>query len=540
MPLPDVIEGNVIVNSTNNQNFSLGLNDQKIKDQHDGFQCWPATRIPDGSIVDTNESRSSSHGLENLFPILVNGLDKDTSPYMKYYLEIRKTNGERYSDGIIMENIGGAERLLFLKDNIVGSRQLAEAATSYSHQLVGSDLYGTYALLFDDYEFLFGVKDTGIYQMSIYGEEQISSSNKRKLLLSNSLITAKNIDEYFYFGSMRGNQIDNEVYPTDKARTEVVSIYPNVVRDNSFGDRDPNREKYLIFLHGFNVNLNEAQEWNRVIFRRTYFLGFRGNYCGITWHGNEAAPIFNPNVTNALQSSTSLLSFIHQTVKGDWGASASDIDIMAHSLGNLVMWDSLRLYRRFHSSQSLVRHVLSIEAAIWEETFWPEQDVIYDHEVTPTDNITYSVDNLMQNSWAFWFNQKSISGNSLAPKDKIVGSFTNSYLPSDSALTGSIFSMKWNDKTTIGNHYNRSVGYRNLTNLNSKPALLQRGMRVPNYSLVNINNPAGATFVEHASTNILSSIKGWRIGEHSDLKNLPLYDINSWYQSALPETLKNN
>ena len=59
---------------------------------------------------------------------------------------------------------------------------------------------------------------------------------------------------------------------------------------------------------------------------------------------------------------------------GTWGADSSNIYMVAHSLGNLVALDALRLYAVDHPTgdQPLIKHMVSVEAAVWEETLWEE------------------------------------------------------------------------------------------------------------------------------------------------------------------------
>ncbi len=125
---------------------------------------------------------------------------------------------------------------------------------------------------------------------------------------------------------------------------------------------------------------------------------------------------------------------------------------MAHSLGNLVMWDALRLQRRINGAKNIVNNAISVEAAIWEEAFWPEQNVIYLHESDPQDNILYSPDVLMRHSWTFWFRQKNAKGKELTVKDVLSGQIYHSYVALDSALN----MMKVNDMFGYSSHYNRN------------------------------------------------------------------------------------
>jgi len=42
---------------------------------------------------------------------------------------------------------------------------------------------------------------------------------------------------------------------------------------------------------------------------------------------------------------------------------------MAHSLGNLVMWDALRISANYDPGTPLINNAISVEAAVWPEAF---------------------------------------------------------------------------------------------------------------------------------------------------------------------------
>ena len=84
--------------------------------------------------------------------------------------------------------------------------------------------------------------------------------------------------------------------------------------------------------------------------------------------------------------------------------------------------DSLRLSSALHPGQGpMINHMLSIEAAVWEETFWPVREVVYETHY-------YTVDELKRGSWAFWFNQDE------SPVSGAARRIINSFSPGDRAL----------------------------------------------------------------------------------------------------------
>ena len=545
-----VIEAKVILNVNNDKTYELDDDDHKLKDQHDGFQGWYASRLPDGTIPDTDESRSSSHGLENMFPVKIE-LDPSIADIFKYYIKIEPISHS--GSGILCENIGsGNDRLKYLTDSSSGTSQLSKTTNLSSSMLIGTDASGTYTLPSEDYDFLFALNSTGEYKITLYVELQ--SDSNMQITVDTCKITGRDIAKYFWYGSCRGTKVPSFDYLTDKTRYATMDRYPDVLRQLDFGDRDPNRDKYLLYLHGYNVNYNEAVTWNKVVFRRLYWSGYRGNFIGITWHGDEYALVFDPNVHNAMETSPSVMRFIKNTVQDTWNISPSNINIAAHSLGNLVMWDALRLFKHKYSGKA-AKTAISIEAAVWQETFWDEADFTYNWEEyifnelleiinSSSGTSTYSIDDLTKNSWSFWFAQKTVGGNSLIAKDAV--DFTvNSYLPGDGALNY----MVTNDNLLRPqSHFLRPLTtYRTPASLYVMPRMLQKNVTVthrflpPGYWKVDSEDltvTAGTVSTSYFGNNKNASSYGWRNIEHSDLKNLELYNIFGWYRAILYNNIK--
>lgn len=201
---------------------------------------------------------------------------------------------------------------------------------------------------------------------------------------------------------------------------------------------------------------------------------------------------------------------------------------MAHSLGNLVMWDALRLHK-INGGNQLVTNAISIEGAILEEAFFPQTSIAYTTETDPEHEITYTEDQLKRHSWAFWFRQ--ISHDATAT----VETFINSRTGADSAL---IIMKTWHASSTR-DKYNRdnSTAFRN-PNSNSLPetvALMKKFRRRPRLDFETpdsyqetLTDPIGITSVSGAC-NCNAPDFGWRNTEHSDMKNREFYWIHAWF-----------
>ncbi|MDD2230686.1 MAG: hypothetical protein PHY48_14970 [Candidatus Cloacimonetes bacterium] len=96
-----------------------------------------------------------------------------------------------------------------------------------------------------------------------------------------------------------------------------------------------------------------------------------------------------------------LMKFIENTIKGEWSVKTDEINVFAHSLGNNLVLDSMRIHQFLNPHQKFFNTFASVEAAVWGETFLPYESYVH----TGPDPVIYTVDDLKMHSWAFWFNQ---------------------------------------------------------------------------------------------------------------------------------------
>ena len=88
--------------------------------------------------------------------------------------------------------------------------------------------------------------------------------------------------------------------------------------------------KSLIFLHGANVNEDEAEVWGDVLFKRLWLSGMQANFYNVDWRSDIGNPAnYQENASNAFV----VASQIADTINGIPGEKI----IMAHSLGNMVV-----------------------------------------------------------------------------------------------------------------------------------------------------------------------------------------------------------
>jgi hypothetical protein len=213
------------------------------------------------------------------------------------------------------------------------------------------------------------------------------------------------------------------------------------------------------------------------------------------------------------------------------------------------MWDTLRINEKLTPGADLVNNVLSYQAALWPEGFWPQEPVVYnssdgdDPTTYPTLSASGGVDPLIDHSWAFWFRQDGAEAkNALTPDGKFYNSRNN-----EDKILGL---MRSADYFFNPHHFNRGVFKLDLNpfpprkpaNLRDIPTLIRHGERtISNYigSALTLGTclylPLGRqVYIGNDQDNdyaitIESTESGWRNNKHSDFKDLPIFYIFPWY-----------
>ncbi|MEM1181224.1 MAG: alpha/beta hydrolase [Acidobacteriota bacterium] len=353
---------------------------------------------------------------------------------------------------------------------------------------------------------------------------------------------------------------------------QIIPIFPEPRRVDEAGRRDPEKTPTFVFVHGYGVDLEDAKDAAGTVAKRAYWQGFRGNVIAFTWEGNELWPAFAPNVANAFQTAPRFQEFIREVVSGEWQVPATSVYVMAHSLGNQVVADAVRLDAIENRELGpLFSRFMSVEAAIWQEAFWPQEDRPYN--MLANGDWVYSVDDLRTNSWAFWYT------NERHPMRSKLSSWIHSYSGSDLALLGMVVddflvrnplmhahwrwgANTWEVRQPLGGDFH----FRNLAH--SAPAMISPpdfpfpfpdfdvdedtipprdpgiGSILPSptdlilpYEVWDLLPPAGTAEIEHASDWMIENLSawdnGWRLGRHSDHVNQDFEDVWKWWEKML-------
>lgn len=534
---PDLLPGDP------DRQFMMDEYDERLEDQQDGFVFWPSRDVSGGSV-----SRVSCRGVVDLLPFFVK-VPAELEDLFEARLRIETLAGN-CGELDVFRNVRQEpiRALDFLRVKDAGA---AQVAMRRELQLVhGQD--EVISCAGTEVQYLGAFPETGKCRISIALQEREGTN---LVLADSALVTVRDPESLYWYGSCRGERSGQFAYPLDGGIRTNITPFPDVACEGST-NRNLLKSKYCIYLHGYNNTATTSREANTRFFKHLYWLGYRDNYVGVTWLGDDGwdspkniikALRFDTDVRWALHSSRSILALIRDRMMLEWGVPADNIYIVAHSLGNLLMWDTLRLNQHLYPRSLLVNRAVSVEAAVWPETFWPQTAVLYngahDDPIEECSCNSYSPGELMKHSWTFWFRQEGAEAVASARE------IHHSYNPGDAAL----YSMRLNDHIwrcaylARNRHYWRShVPTNGLTrepwSFCDVPTLMLRDHRhlaeaMIGYGLGDLNLPVGTQINPVATVNMESCELGWPQMSHSAFQNLPLYEVFKWYRTFLAPAL---
>lgn len=300
----------------------------------------------------------------------------------------------------------------------------------------------------------------------------------------------------------------------------------------------------IFYFHGYNVDHQDAINRNRCMFRRLYWSGYRGNYVGISWDGSSAGTVhFFQNMRNAMQTAPVVYEYFKTKIQQDRQFSPENITFMAHSLGNQVMWDILRIYAHEFPDTVAVQNTVSIEAAVWEEAFSDYGRIEYK---TCTPHLKYETTDLEKHSWAYWFNQPGHEAT------RAVSTRINSYLTSDKILA-LMRAADLGQKSKPYDYFRQRIDStsRTMEKLWSIIPAMVRGECNPCPSGIGTSGPNDGSrplgiVSDHKPfpngfagqlqfTYFDAKFRGWRENNHHDCVDLPYQAIYDWFDKILLE-----
>ena len=98
--------------------------------------------------------------------------------------------------------------------------------------------------------------------------------------------------------------------------------------------------RHFVFVHGYNINSDEALGWSCECFKRLWQSGYNGKFTGVDWYGSQSqiflpvsgknlSPKYWPNVEHAFKSA--------REFRRNCDKLTGSIHLIAHSLGNVLV-----------------------------------------------------------------------------------------------------------------------------------------------------------------------------------------------------------
>jgi len=429
-----VAEANLGINNNENMDDTDGLrvgvpdvtwkindNDEALEDQKDGMPFW--TDLTDGSTYKLS-------GLIDCMPLLVRDEQDLRNLGYRFYLRVQG-GGSVLVHPYSHWQAQGSDLLLYLKSDANAKAQL-KVQKAKEKRVAAEDV--RIPINFKENRFLVRSCDRGSRTLELLvqapgsDELQVTDSVKIDFKTPRQIISVMNARDS---GTMP------YAYPLDDGRTQTISAFKPAVRvDGSHDGIDTARKNYQVFIHGYSLNFSDGvvQAWTT--YCCMYWTGFRGNFIGYCWPGDRGGALLDKNnfdipVRDALRSAPAFMQLIRNTILNGYGIAPNRLNVMAHSLGNLVSVEALRLLQYESPGHVFMRTFISVEPAVHESMFWPVQDLNVRYRPSPWNTErakTVTIDNLKRTSKAFWANQPGHEA------FRSAGTWINSWNANDYAL----------------------------------------------------------------------------------------------------------
>jgi hypothetical protein len=588
-----VVEPDLWVNNSNNDSDNLNPGtpdvgfvddptDEMLEHQKDGFAFWWCELPETSNLGDTDNPYKE---FVNLAPMKLTIPAALRNQNWKAFLAVEKLGGTGTLNAIYVYpaiNGAGDDRLRFMKGDMTPQTDNSDAQIALVNKAIQlvpgttSPLREVTEISADTKELLFKAAGSGTVKCKVTLWIQ-PPTTQNPIPVDSVVLTLRDVKEYWSLWSTReGSPSEHMSIPIDDETPADLTVYPAATQKHKAVYADQ-KKRVLVHVHGYLAPPDLVESGTNDYFRRLFWTGYRGHVIAFMWEGDEMAPLFDPNIFNAFQTAPRLQQFLADNASRMTDGNVTKLDLSAHSLGNLVMFESLRLQERWHPGAPLVNNAISIEAAVPQEAFEPCGNVVYRTTNTEYiavrpgeedgDEITYVPAALTQMSWRFWFRQHyQVSLGVFRDGDVVSavgGQLYHTHNEFDHALS---YWMRFNDYSRdlslwcVG-HYDRTIsGPRSLINgvFNQKHSmenipLLMNRRHPPAFSYTDLRLPLGAVTIAGGRIQSQDLTQGgafnadiaWPNGEgenatssdhdasHGGFRSIAFPRIYAWYDQFL-------
>jgi Alpha/beta hydrolase of unknown function (DUF900) len=152
----------------------------------------------------------------------------------------------------------------------------------------------------------------------------------------------KNIKKMYQRGfSTAGNTTEPYTY-TDTLVGPNITLGTDPNASQTFSPPSDETPQCIVFVHGFNITYDESTNYAETMFKRLWWHGYKGRFAAFRWPTYGSGGVFggvgtyNDSEYMAWNSGTALKQFV-ATMPSGYG-----INLVAHSMGNMVVGEALR------------------------------------------------------------------------------------------------------------------------------------------------------------------------------------------------------
>ena len=283
------------------------------------------------------------------------------------------------SDAYSVDLYGGVPRhgLTHLDYGYLGADAILEGSTSHSkvtEQILDNDLInlqGNSLFLFeaaphddsannilhkyssDSLDYTFNL------DISILGDKKFTHETKIDLEL---------YDIIDFFDTYQSTVTNEQILDTRAPLESSELVNDGAVLNEAGGPLNSDSDT-VIFIHGWN-NTNEWKKaTSETAFKRLYHQGYKGRFVHFNWPTQVGTLTYNTSDFIAYKSGSVLKELI-ESFHVEMGANAADkLTIYAHSMGNVVASEALRLWEVENPNQSAVANYVASNAAVSADAY---------------------------------------------------------------------------------------------------------------------------------------------------------------------------
>jgi transglutaminase-like putative cysteine protease/pimeloyl-ACP methyl ester carboxylesterase len=174
-----------------------------------------------------------------------------------------------------------------------------------------------------------------------------------------------------------------------------VSHFANLKHFSGFDASCDN--KYVVMLHGANVNGQDARGWHAELFKRLYWAGSKAHFVGISWYSNEGMGWeYYPKVVHAFDTAAVLGPAL-----GEVAGISAPVTLIAHSLGNMVVSSYLADHYKLQSptNRPNVVSYLMLNSAVAIEAFLGDYEQYAENKLDETFGSEHDNNHMFHSDW---------------------------------------------------------------------------------------------------------------------------------------------